>query len=154
MAICLKDYMDGVQSLQHQTNLETNMDKFEENIEENEQAMGLSMPPTTTDDDGGSNAGIKDSAENISELLMGDRNENSLYQFQMFKNETQIILCKSNPLTIDEFKTLKERINEMYQVNLNLNNLPTIRYSKKDEYLLRWTLTLLELVLYPSVGRV
>ncbi|XP_024986829.1 transmembrane 9 superfamily member 11-like isoform X2 [Cynara cardunculus var. scolymus] len=89
--------------------------------------------------DVGDRLSIKDSAENIGELLMGDRIENSPYRFKMFKNETQIVLCKSNPLTADEFKTLKERIDEMYQVNLNLDNLPAIRYTKKDEYFLRWT---------------
>ncbi|KAL4592346.1 hypothetical protein LXL04_005337 [Taraxacum kok-saghyz] len=83
--------------------------------------------------------GIKDKAENIGELLMGDRIENSPYRFKMFKNETEIVLCKSNPLSSDEFKTLRERIDEMYQVNLNLDNLPAIRYTRKDGYFLRWT---------------
>ena len=54
---CLKDYLDGVQRLQDKTSLETDMGQFEDNIEENEQTMGLSTPPTTTDDDGGSSAG-------------------------------------------------------------------------------------------------
>ncbi|KAJ0630527.1 putative nonaspanin (TM9SF) [Helianthus annuus] len=83
--------------------------------------------------------GIKDKAENIGELLMGDRIENSPYRFRMFNNESEIVLCKSNPLSSDEFKTLRDRIDEMYQVNLNLDNLPAIRYTKKDGYYLRWT---------------
>ncbi|KVH88169.1 transmembrane 9 superfamily member 11-like [Cynara cardunculus var. scolymus] len=83
--------------------------------------------------------GIKDSAENLGELLMGDRIENSPYRFKMYKNETEIFLCKSNPLSHDEYKTLKERIDEMYQVHLNLDNLPAIRYMHRDGFFVRWT---------------
>ncbi|KAK2646651.1 hypothetical protein Ddye_021846 [Dipteronia dyeriana] len=83
--------------------------------------------------------GVKDSAENLGELLMGDRIENSPYRFKMYTNETEILLCKSDPLSKDSFDLLKKRIDEMYQVNLILDNLPTIRYTKKDGYVLRWT---------------
>ncbi|KAK1439436.1 hypothetical protein QVD17_05254 [Tagetes erecta] len=83
--------------------------------------------------------GIKDSTENLGELLMGDRIENSPYRFKMYTNETDVFLCKSNPLSHDEFKTLKERIDEMYQVNLNLDNLPVIRYMQRDGFYVRWT---------------
>ncbi|KMT03591.1 hypothetical protein BVRB_8g192640 [Beta vulgaris subsp. vulgaris] len=83
--------------------------------------------------------GVKDSAENLGELLMGDRIENSPYRFKMYTNETEIFLCKTSPLSADEFKLMKKRIDEMYQVNLILDNLPAIRYTKKDNFLLRWT---------------
>ncbi|CBI25602.3 unnamed protein product, partial [Vitis vinifera] len=83
--------------------------------------------------------GVKDSAENLGELLMGDRIENSPYRFKMYTNETQIFLCKSDPLSADDFKILKKRIDEMYQVNLILDNLPAIRYTKKEGFFLRWT---------------
>lgn len=83
--------------------------------------------------------GIKDSAENLGELLMGDRIENSPYRFKMHTNESQIYLCNTGPLNADQFKLLKKRIDEMYQVNLILDNLPAIRYTKKDGFLLRWT---------------
>lgn len=83
--------------------------------------------------------GVKDSAENLGELLMGDRIENSPYRFKMHTNETEIFLCKTSPLSSDEFKLMKKRIDEMYQVNLILDNLPAIRYTKKDAFLLRWT---------------
>lgn len=83
--------------------------------------------------------GVKDSAENLGELLMGDRIENSPYLFKMFTNDTEIFLCKSDPLSADEFKLMKKRIDEMYQVNLILDNLPAIRYTKKEGYYLRWT---------------
>ncbi|XP_074311722.1 transmembrane 9 superfamily member 11-like [Silene latifolia] len=82
--------------------------------------------------------GVKDSAENLGELLMGDRIENSPYRFKMYKNETEILVCKTNPLTPDEFKVMATRIDEMYQVNVILDNLPAIRYTKKDDLLLRW----------------
>ncbi|CAN8275530.1 unnamed protein product [Cochlearia groenlandica] len=83
--------------------------------------------------------GIKDSAENLGELLMGDRIENSPYRFKMFRNESEIFLCQTDKLSSDSFKLLKKRIDEMYQVNPLLDNLPAIRYTKKDGYLLRWT---------------
>ncbi|XP_071703380.1 transmembrane 9 superfamily member 11-like [Rutidosis leptorrhynchoides] len=83
--------------------------------------------------------GIKDSAENLGELLMGDRIENSPYKFKMYKNESEIFLCKTNPLTNEEFNTLKKRIDEIYQVNINLDNLPAIRYMAKDGVSLKWT---------------
>ena len=42
--------------------------------------------------------GVKDSAENLGELLMGDRIENSPYKFKMHTNESEIFLCRSDPL--------------------------------------------------------
>ncbi|KAF9614426.1 hypothetical protein IFM89_018571 [Coptis chinensis] len=83
--------------------------------------------------------GIKDSAENLGELLMGDRIENSPYEFKMYTNETNLFVCRSDPLNANDFKILKERIDEMYQVNLLLDNLPAIRYTRKEGYFLRWT---------------
>ncbi|XAR50736.1 hypothetical protein NMG60_11005149 [Bertholletia excelsa] len=83
--------------------------------------------------------GVKDSAENLGELLMGDRIENSPYRFKMYQNETEIFLCNTKTLSGNQFKILKERIDELYQVNLILDNLPAIRYTKKDGFLLRWT---------------
>ncbi|CAN0878821.1 Transmembrane 9 superfamily member 11 [Linum grandiflorum] len=83
--------------------------------------------------------GVKDSAENLGELLMGDRIENSPYKFKMYTNESQIFLCKSDPLSGDDFKLMKKRIDEMYQVNLILDNLPAIRYTKRESFMVRWT---------------
>ncbi|KAJ6850329.1 transmembrane 9 superfamily member 11-like [Iris pallida] len=83
--------------------------------------------------------GIKDSAENLGELLMGDRIENSPYRFDMHSNSTDVLLCRTDPLTKPDLDLLKKRIDEMYQVNLLLDNLPAIRYTKKDDYSLRWT---------------
>ncbi|KAH0649813.1 hypothetical protein KY284_029725 [Solanum tuberosum] len=83
--------------------------------------------------------GVKDSAENLGELLMGDKIENSPYRFKMYTNETEIFMCQTKPLSGEEFKLLKRRIDEMYQVNLILDNLPAIRYTRKAGYFLRWT---------------
>ncbi|KAE8729538.1 Transmembrane 9 superfamily member 12 [Hibiscus syriacus] len=83
--------------------------------------------------------GVKDSAENLGELLMGDRIENSPYRFKMYTNETEIFLCQSDKLSADDFMLLKKRIDEMYQVNLILDNLPAIRYTLKEGFVLRWT---------------
>ncbi|XP_018498902.1 transmembrane 9 superfamily member 11 [Pyrus x bretschneideri] len=83
--------------------------------------------------------GVKDSAENLGEFLMGDRIESSPYRFKMHTNETEIFLCQTDPLSADQFSLLKKRIDEMYQVNLILDNLPAIRYTKKEGFLLRWT---------------
>ncbi|XP_042494810.1 transmembrane 9 superfamily member 11-like [Macadamia integrifolia] len=83
--------------------------------------------------------GVKDSRENLGELLMGDRIENSPLKFKMNTNESEIFLCQTGPLSADDFSVLTNRIDEMYQVNLILDNLPAIRYTKKDSYLIRWT---------------
>lgn len=83
--------------------------------------------------------GIKDSAENLGELLMGDRIENSPYRFKMYQNESDIIVCRTKALSAKDLGLLKKRIDEMYQVNLILDNLPAIRYLNKNEYSLKWT---------------
>ncbi|KAF2310501.1 hypothetical protein GH714_013096 [Hevea brasiliensis] len=83
--------------------------------------------------------GIKYSAENLGGLLMGDRIENSPYRFRMPVNESEIFLCRTEPLSAGNYNLLKKRIDEMYQVNLILDNLPAIRYTKKEAYPIRWT---------------
>ncbi|KAE8677171.1 Transmembrane 9 superfamily member 12 [Hibiscus syriacus] len=83
--------------------------------------------------------GVKDSAENLGEILMGDRIENSPYRFKMHTNDTEIFLCQSDKLSADDYVLLKKRIDEMYQVNLILDNLPAIRYTMKGGFMLRWT---------------
>ncbi|CAA7408057.1 unnamed protein product [Spirodela intermedia] len=82
---------------------------------------------------------IRDSAENLGEILMGDRIENSPYTFRMYTNESEIFVCQTAPLSSDDFALLSKRIDEMYQVNFILDNLPAIRYTRKDDYTLHWT---------------
>lgn len=83
--------------------------------------------------------GIKDSAENLGEILLGDRIENSPYRFNMHVNDSAVMLCRSDPLSPDALALLRERIDELYQVNLILDNLPAIRYARNDGFSLRLT---------------
>ncbi|CAI8615398.1 unnamed protein product [Vicia faba] len=51
--------------------------------------------------------GIKKSAENLGELLIGDQIDNSPYRFRMNVNET-IYLCTTSPLNEHEVNLLKQ----------------------------------------------
>ncbi|XP_073525523.1 uncharacterized protein, partial [Phyllobates terribilis] len=82
--------------------------------------------------------GVKKSAENIGELLMGDQIDNSPYRFKMNVNET-VFLCVRGPLTADEAKLLKQRTHDLYQVNMMLDNLPVMRFSKQNGVTIQWT---------------
>lgn len=68
---------------------------------------------------------IVDSAENLGEVLRGDRIENSPYTFQMRETESCKIVCK---ITLDDktAKELKEKIEDEYRVNMILDNLPLV----------------------------
>jgi transmembrane 9 superfamily protein 2/4 len=85
--------------------------------------------------------GIKKVAENIGELLMGDEIENSPYVFRMRESEANVKLCVTKPLTEKDVKHFQQRIDDYYQVNLILDNLPVTRYTKQRDsaQLLRWT---------------
>ncbi|KAJ8750930.1 hypothetical protein K2173_016111 [Erythroxylum novogranatense] len=68
---------------------------------------------------------IVDSAENLGEVLRGDRIENSPYVFKMREPELCKILCR---LTLNEktAKEFKEKINDEYHANMILDNLPLV----------------------------
>ena len=66
--------------------------------------------------------GEKHSAENLGELLMGDRIENSPYKFNMNVNQSSIYVCTTPKLSSDTVKVLNQRINDLYQVNIMLDN--------------------------------
>ncbi|KAI5058909.1 hypothetical protein GOP47_0027079 [Adiantum capillus-veneris] len=83
--------------------------------------------------------GEKHSPENLGELLMGDRIENSPYKFHMNVNESSVFLCTSSKLNADTVKMLKQRITDLYQVNIMLDNLPAIRYVRMGDYVLPLT---------------
>ncbi|KAK4392680.1 Transmembrane 9 superfamily member 12 [Sesamum angolense] len=70
--------------------------------------------------------GIKKSAENLGELLMGDQIDNSPYRFRMNINES-LYICTTPPLSEYEVKLLKQRTRDLYQVNMILDNLPAMR---------------------------
>ncbi|KAL6844942.1 hypothetical protein ACP4OV_025601 [Aristida adscensionis] len=70
-------------------------------------------------------ATIVDSAENLGEVLRGDRIENSPYVFLMREPKMCQIVCKVT-LTEKEAKELKEKIEDEYRVNMILDNLPLV----------------------------
>ncbi|KAK4279026.1 hypothetical protein QN277_016792 [Acacia crassicarpa] len=82
--------------------------------------------------------GIKKSAENLGELLMGDQIDNSPYRFRMNVNET-VFLCTTPPLNEHEVKLLKQRTRDLYQVNMILDNLPVMRFANQNGVKIQWT---------------
>ncbi|OAY27492.1 transmembrane 9 superfamily member 8 [Manihot esculenta] len=68
---------------------------------------------------------ILDSAENLGEVLRGDRIENSPFVFKMREPKMCNIVCrlKLDAKTVKEFK---EKIDDEYRVNMILDNLPLV----------------------------
>ncbi|KAI0529633.1 hypothetical protein KFK09_002187 [Dendrobium nobile] len=82
--------------------------------------------------------GIKKSAENLGELLMGDQIDNSPYKFNVNVSES-IYLCTTKALSEHEVKLLKQRTRDLYQVNMILDNLPVMRLSQQNGVTIQWT---------------
>ncbi|KAK1275849.1 hypothetical protein QJS04_geneDACA003845 [Acorus gramineus] len=68
---------------------------------------------------------IVDSAENLGEVLRGDRIENSPYVFKMKEPQMCTILCKKS-LDKKIAEEFKEKIQDEYKVNMILDNLPLV----------------------------
>ncbi|KAL5682274.1 hypothetical protein ACJX0J_008659, partial [Zea mays] len=68
---------------------------------------------------------IVDSAENLGEVLRGDRIENSPYVFEMGEPKMCQIICKAK-IDDKQAKELKEKIEDEYRVNMILDNLPLV----------------------------
>ncbi|KAA0035074.1 hypothetical protein IC582_003794 [Cucumis melo] len=68
---------------------------------------------------------IFDSAENLGEVLRGDRIENSPFEFKMREPEMCTILCRI-VLDAKMAKDFKEKIDDEYRVNMILDNLPLV----------------------------
>ncbi|ESR63518.1 hypothetical protein CICLE_v10007716mg [Citrus x clementina] len=68
---------------------------------------------------------IVDSAENLGEVLRGDRIENSPYVFKMREPQMCNVICR---LILDAktAKAFKEKIDDEYRVNMILDNLPLV----------------------------
>ncbi|KAL0908024.1 hypothetical protein M5K25_022487 [Dendrobium thyrsiflorum] len=66
---------------------------------------------------------IVNSAENLGEVLRGDRIENSVYSFKMRIDESCKVACRQK-LTVEGVKNFKEKIDDEYRVNMILDNLP------------------------------
>jgi transmembrane 9 superfamily member 2/4 len=82
--------------------------------------------------------GIKKSAENLGELLMGDQIDNSPYRFRINVNES-LYLCTTSPLNEHDVTLLKQRTRDLYQVNMILDNLPVLRYTNQNGAVIQWT---------------
>jgi len=61
---------------------------------------------------------IEQSAENLGEVLRGDRIENSLYQIQMRVDEQCKVLCRISSLTTAQTKAFKTKVEDDYRVNM------------------------------------
>uniref|UniRef100_A0A0D9WSN9 Transmembrane 9 superfamily member n=1 Tax=Leersia perrieri TaxID=77586 RepID=A0A0D9WSN9_9ORYZ len=70
-------------------------------------------------------ATIVDSAENLGEVLRGDRIENSLYVFEMREPRLCQIVCKT-VLSHEGAKDFREKIDDDYRINMILDNLPLV----------------------------
>lgn len=57
-------------------------------------------------------------AENLGEVLRGDRIENSLYQIQMRADEQCRVLCRIEKLTAAQAKAFADKIADDYKVNM------------------------------------
>ena len=68
---------------------------------------------------------IVDSAENLGEVLRGDRIENSPYVFKMREPQMCNVVCRVE-LNAKTAKEFKEKIDDEYRVNMILDNLPLI----------------------------
>ncbi|XP_042483364.1 transmembrane 9 superfamily member 7-like isoform X1 [Macadamia integrifolia] len=66
---------------------------------------------------------VVNSAENLGEVLRGDRIENSVYTFQMRKEDSCKVVCRVK-LTAESARNFKEKIDDEYRVNMILDNLP------------------------------
>ncbi|OIV96455.1 hypothetical protein TanjilG_07847 [Lupinus angustifolius] len=77
-------------------------------------------------------AKIQDSAENLGEVLRGDRIENSLYVFKMREPQMCNVVC-NRKLDAKAAKEFKEKINDEYRVNMILDNLPLVVPIKRSD---------------------
>ena len=57
-------------------------------------------------------------AENLGEVLRGDRIENSLYQIAMRADEQCRVLCRIGALTAAQAKAFSDKIADDYKVNM------------------------------------
>ncbi|KAJ0263992.1 Transmembrane 9 superfamily member 7 [Hirschfeldia incana] len=66
---------------------------------------------------------IVNNAENLGEVLRGDRIENSVYTFQMLEDQPCKVGCRAK-LDAESTKNFKEKIDDEYRANMILDNLP------------------------------
>ena len=78
-------------------------------------------------------AKVEASAENLGEVLRGDRIYNSMYQIQMRLDEQCKVTCKLDALSESQAKDFKEKIESEYRINMILDNLPTAMVRMRDD---------------------
>ncbi|PSR96911.1 Transmembrane 9 superfamily member 7 like [Actinidia chinensis var. chinensis] len=66
---------------------------------------------------------IINNAENLGEVLRGDRIENSVYTFNMREEQPCKVACRLK-FEAESAKNFKEKIDDEYRVNMILDNLP------------------------------
>ncbi|XP_047334711.1 transmembrane 9 superfamily member 7-like [Impatiens glandulifera] len=75
---------------------------------------------------------IINSAENLGEVLRGDRIENSVYTFKMMEEKFCVVACRAKLDAGSAFK-FREKIENDYRVNMILDNLPVaVRWQRED----------------------
>lgn len=76
---------------------------------------------------------IINNAENLGEVLKGDRIENSPYVFQMRESKLCNLVCKIDKISAEDASKFKEKIDDDYRVNMILDNLPVaIKRERRD----------------------
>ncbi|GHP05979.1 hypothetical protein PPROV_000472600 [Pycnococcus provasolii] len=76
---------------------------------------------------------IVNSAENLGEVLRGDRIENSLYQIEIRLDEQCKVVCKIDSLSASQAKAFQGKIDDEYRVNMILDNLPVAMVKMREE---------------------
>ncbi|KAH7365630.1 hypothetical protein KP509_18G038600 [Ceratopteris richardii] len=77
---------------------------------------------------------IVNSAENLGEVLKGDRIENSPYVFQMRESKLCNLVCRIERLSADDASKFKEKIDDEYRIHMILDNLPVaLKRERRDE---------------------
>lgn len=76
---------------------------------------------------------IVKSAENLGEVLRGDRIENSLYHIEIRLDEQCKVVCKIDALTAFQAKHFNSKIDDEYRVNMILDNLPVGMVKIREE---------------------
>jgi len=66
---------------------------------------------------------INNAAENMGEILRGDRIETSAYKVEMFKEDSCQILCRRE-YTSSEMEQFAEKVKDEYRVHMVVDNLP------------------------------
>ncbi|KAJ0244803.1 hypothetical protein HA466_0183420 [Hirschfeldia incana] len=75
---------------------------------------------------------ILNNAENLGEVLRGDRIENSVYTFQMLEDQPSKVACRVK-LDAESTKRFKEKIDDEYRANMILDGLPvTVVIESRD----------------------